>query len=373
MRFAKRVALIATLLLAVAMGAVVWVALGQNWKGVLEARQGDMAGFDLLLRSSIQRTATTSLAEAEIVAHQPVLMELVANSDRAAVQGRLAGVFNYLKTQMGVTVFQIQTAELKTLIRLHNPGQFDDDVSNSRPMVVFANRSKRAQSGIEIGPTGIAIRGVAPAFRQGTLVGTVEVGSALQPILQNAKDNTGVDAGVVLSSGMGGPRRAEDRAFGDLILRESTDEGLLARLLDTGLVSLSREPKQLGIELGGESYAVTVQPMLDFSGRMIGGLIGAKNVSGEQRQFQRQVYALVFVALCGLIVTYGTIMVTFRALITDPLAAMAKYAEKLDDPEAKPPELGGESSVNRLLRPILEALKKRAPEKPEKPAEGDKA
>jgi hypothetical protein len=86
MKFAKQVAVIASLLLALAMGAVIWVALGQNWSGVQEARRAELAAFDLLLRSSVQRAASAALAQAEIIAHQPVLIQTVADGDRAAVR-----------------------------------------------------------------------------------------------------------------------------------------------------------------------------------------------------------------------------------------------------------------------------------------------
>jgi hypothetical protein len=169
---------------------------------------------------------------------------------------------------------------------------------------------------------------------------------------------------------MGARKSAEDRVNGDLLLNDSTDAKLFARLLDTGTLSLGREPKQVGVQLDGVNYAVTMQPMLDFSGRMIGGLLGAKNVSAKQQQFERQVLVLVFAAIVSLIVIYSTIMVAIRALVSAPLLAISHYAGKIDDPETKEPILGGDTGINALLSPILTALTRlAAAQRPAPPAD----
>jgi hypothetical protein len=371
MRFAKQISLITALLLTVSLGSIVSIAVKHLWTGVLEGRRADLSAFDQLLYSSLQSTSATALAEAQIIAHQPGIIDLTEARDREAVRTRLADVYEYLRSQAGVNVFQLQTSALRTLIRLHNLSSFDDDVSTSRPIVVAGMRTKRGQQGIEIGPTGIiAIRGVAPVMRGDQIFGTVEIGTSALPILQRTKDSTDMEAAVVLSVSMVGRKSAEDRVYGDLLLNDSTDAKLFARLLDTGTLSLGREPKQVGVQLDGVNYAVSMQPMLDFSGRMIGGLLGAKNVSAEQRQFERQVLMLVFAAIVSLIVIYGTIMVAIRALVSAPLLAMSHYAGKIDDPETKEPTLGGDTGINALLSPILAALTRlAAAQRPAPPAD----
>ena len=365
MRFAKQISLITALLLTVSLGSIVSIAVKHLWTGVLEGRRADLSAFDQLLYSSLQSTSATALAEAQIIAHQPGIIDLTEARDREAVRTRLADVYEYLRSQAGVNVFQLQTSALRTL------SSFDDDVSTSRPIVVAGMRTKRGQQGIEIGPTGIiAIRGVAPVMRGDQIFGTVEIGTSALPILQRTKDSTDMEAAVVLSVSMVGRKSAEDRVYGDLLLNDSTDAKLFARLLDTGTLSLGREPKQVGVQLDGVNYAVTMQPMLDFSGRMIGGLLGAKNVSAEQRQFERQVLVLVFAAIVSLIVIYGTIMVAIRALVSAPLLAMSHYAGKIDDPETKEPTLGGDTGINALLSPILATLTRlAAAQRPAPPAD----
>lgn len=357
MRFARQISVITAVLLAIALGSIVTIAVKHLWTGVLEGRRSDLASFDQLLASSLQSSSATTLAEAQIIAHQPGIIDAVEARDRPAVQARLMDVYEYLRSQAGVNIFQLQTSALRTLVRLHNLTSFDDDISTQRPIVVTAMRSKRGQQGVEIGPTGvIAIRGVAPVMRGEQIVGTVEIGTAALPILQRTKDSTDMEAAVILSVSMVGRGSAEARVYGDLLLNDSTDAKLFARLLDSGALSLAREPRQVGVELDGVTYAVTMQPLLDFSGRMIGGLLGAKNVSAEQRQFERQVLLLVFAAIVALLVIYGTIMVAIRALVIAPVAALALYARKLDDPEIKEPTLGGDTGLNALLHPILAAL-----------------
>jgi hypothetical protein len=355
MNFSQRVAAISAVVLVTVLGVMAGMSLRQQWSGVEANQRNELAAVSLMLRSSLARTGSFALAEAEMVARQPEVARAAAAQDRQALTARLKDGFAYLKAETGVEIFQFQTADLKILLRVHDPARFGDDVANSRPIVVTANRSRRGQRGIEFGPTGLlTLRGVAPVIDDGQLVATAEIGFDLKPILQSVKAATGAEAAIVLSAAMTGRPAAERQSFGDLYLYDSTDNRLFGRLFTSTAVTLAKDAVQLDSELDGEIHGMIVEPLLDYSGRMIGGIVAAKNFTAPTRAFRRNAGVLLFVALCGLMIGYGVIVVSVRAFVARPLAALADYAEaRTGAGDERPPPAGGSADIDRIARVLV--------------------
>lgn len=358
MGFTRRLALITTPVLLVTLAVMLALSLHSQWEEMRRAETNELAAVSLMLRSSLDRTGAVALAEAQILARQPEIAAAIAAQDRQALVSRLQSSFAYLKAETGVQIFQFHTAALRLLVRIHDPSRFGDD-SSSRPMVVAATRQLRGQAGLEIGPTGwLTLRGIAPVLQGEGLAGTAEIGFDLIPILQAVKEATGAEVAVVLSSAVtGGPPR--DAQSGDLALHGSTDDTLFKRLFADASISLAKDTVQTDREIDGEFYGVTVQPLLDYSGRMIGGVVTAKDFSAAQRAFRRHALILLFVGFCGLVICHSIILVSVRALVSDPLAALAQYVEGLARGTMAPiPPIGGAAEANKVARAVADLSRK---------------
>jgi methyl-accepting chemotaxis protein len=305
----------------------------------------------LTLRSTIDRNAATALAMANMMALEPGNIAAVAQGDRAALTERMAPVYDYLSKQSGVDQLQFQTADMKMLLRMQDQRRFGDDVSQTRPMVVAANHSHRGQNGIEIGTTGLSLRSVVPMMLGEKLVGTAEAGLALSPLIGAVKTRTGAEVAVMLSATMtGGPQR-DRKLYGDLTIRETTDNGLFARILDAVPLQLAREDVFTEAVVDGATWGIVAIPMLDFSGRMIGGFVAVQNFSALQATYKRQIWQLLSIALgCGL-VCFSVLAVAMRAFVDRPLAGLADWLEGLAKGQAaSAAPFGGAADTDRIVK-----------------------
>lgn len=266
-------------------------------------RTTEMQAISKAITVSMDRAAQFALAQAEALARQSALLPLLQAEDREALLTRSRATYDYLKTQAGVSVFGFHTADMRYLLRVHKLDAFNDDISKLRPMVLAANKSRQPQAGLEMGVSGIVgVRGVAVMQEGSRLIGTAEVGVDLQPLLEEVKTSTNADVAVVISTALSGFTPGKDSKqslFGDLMLSSATDASLFSRLLREDRIRPSREVVQSELSLDGRRHAMVVQPLVDYSGRMIGAVVALRDRSERDALIQRSRVELWVVALCG--------------------------------------------------------------------------
>lgn len=361
MAFATRLSLILAGVLAVVLGALSTLAMLSAQRDLVARERSELNTVGVLLRNALDRTSAYALTEVEAMARQPELRAAMAASNGQAVLHRYGETFAFLRAEAGMEIMQFQTAGLRTLARLHDPGRVDDDVSPIRPMVVAANRARRGQRGIEIGPTGtLALRGVAPVMHGADFVGTAEIGFDLRPLLQAVKIGSGAEVAIFVSATM--TQNAGRGGADEVQLKDSTDSRLFAAIAQVPAFRLGRDAVQLEAVVGDQRWGIVVEPLLDFSGRMIGGMVGARDATALHAAYRRDMMIFGFVALAGAIVAFSVVLVALRAFILGPLQAISDYAEKLEteDPPADPPKVGGGREIARVTAAFAALAKRRA-------------
>ncbi len=329
MTFGNRIAAITSALLLVSFGALIAVTVTDLRENARQQQGTALKTVGLTLRSTLERNGNTALALAQVFALQPGNVSAVATGDRGAILERLKPVYTYLNRQNGVELLQFQTADLKTFVRVHEPQTFGDDVSQTRPMIVAVNRVHAGQNGIEVGRYGgLSLRGVAPIMQGTTLVGTAEVGLGLPDLIRAVKTRTGAEVAIVLSVGMGG-QQLDKKVYGDLIVNESTDNALFARLLEVASPRLAREDSFTEAVVDDQSWGIVVTPLLDYSGRMIGGFVAAQNFTSLHAGYRHQVWELLFVAFAALVICFSVIAVAMKSFVARPLSALGDWLEAL--------------------------------------------
>lgn len=352
MGFVSRLALVTAAIIALVIGGIMALAYSTGTLAMRSAQNAETRGVGLLIRNAVERASFSALAEAETIARQPGLIQAVVDRDRAAIQDLMGPTFAYLRAEAGLTIVQFHQADFRNLVRLQDPGRYGDDISRDRPLVVAAVHNRRSQRGLEIGPTGLALRGAALVMQGEALVGIAEVGLALDPLLQSVKQVSGADVAVVLSNAMTRP----DGGGGDAVtVQGSTNTALFNALTAAPAFRLSREAIFLEIGVDGARYALVVEPLLDFSGRMIGSVVGAVNADTLSLAFNRDVLVMLFAGLAGIIIAFSVLWVANMAFLARPMEAMTAYAEALAAGEAagEPPRIGGARVVRRAHAALL--------------------
>lgn len=255
------------------------------------------------LTSAMDQAGRFALAQAETIARRTAVQKALAANDRAALTALSTGTWDYLRDQTGVTIFGYHSADMRYLLRVHKPESFGDDISVQRPMVLAANKTRRAQVGLEIGVSGIVgVRGVTVVRDGDTFAGTMEVGLDLQPILDRVKTVTNTDLAVVLSRSLAG--LDGKGAGGDLTIAASTDQSRFTELLRSGAVRIARETEVRSIPLDGVGGALLVQPLVDFSSRLVGDLVLVASFPEQATQARRMRTDLVTAATVGGILAF---------------------------------------------------------------------
>lgn len=295
--------------IAATLGAMLHLAVSAQREIAREDRLARMRATGQALTSAIDRAGRFALAQAETTARRPAVQKALAIEDRAALGELSEGPWAYLKEQSGVTIYGYHSADMRYLLRVHKPESHGDDVSRQRPMVLAANKSGRSQVGIEIGVTGlVGVRGVAPIRLGDRLVGTMEVGLDLQPILDQVRAATNTDLAVVLSRSLAG-LPAADGAAGDLMITATTDPVRFLEALRAGRLPIVRET-EIGSLAGGDvEDALLRMPLVDFSGRLVGNLLLHAAFPEQAAQERRISTDLSVVAIVGGILAFAVFSV----------------------------------------------------------------
>lgn len=300
-----RIATAATIVIAGTLASMLVLTLSRQDELAARDRAAAMAATGQALTSAVDQAGRFALAQAETVARRPAVQKALAAGDRAALRELSEGTWSYLAQQAGVSIFGFHSADLRYLLRVHKPESFGDDISLARPMVLAANKTRRAQVGIEIGVTGIVgVRGIAVVRQGGDLAGTMEVGLDLQPILERVKTVTNAESAVVLSRSLAG-LPGGDSGAGDLFVSTSTDDRRFAELLRAGTIRVTREPEIRSLTVDGVDGAILLQPLVDFSGRLVGDLVAVASFPERAMATRRLTTDLTVAAIVGGILAYA--------------------------------------------------------------------
>jgi hypothetical protein len=299
------------LLVALVLGAMLWHQHRSLDQAASQSREAQMRLVGGLLESSFDQAAKFSLSLAESFARNDQIRDALVAGDRARLQALSTEAYSYLSRQAGVQIFGYHSKDLRYLLRMHRPDQHGDDISSFRAMIVAANRLQRAQTGVEIGVAGIGIRGVAVVQNGSGLLGTMEVGLDLRPLIELVKTTTNSEIAVLSGASLTGvaldPKLP---AVGEFTVMASTDEPLFLALLRSQTVRPLRDVEIGQRQVGERSYAFMSQPLVDFSGKLVGTVLMMKEDTGSQ--WRRLGTELWVIALCGGILSFIGFLVLAR-------------------------------------------------------------
>lgn len=190
------VGIVAVICLAIAI--IVPFLMNRIENVIEQAEYRELQALQQSFTAKVSAEARQSTTMSELVAGVPEVQEAVADQARDKLAALFAPGFQTLKEQ-GVGQFQFHLPPATSLLRVHNPDTFGDDLSDLRPTIVETNRAQQPVSGVEQGVAGLGIRGLVPIFHQGDHVGSLEFGMSLgQRFFEEFSEQYGVEAGLHL-------------------------------------------------------------------------------------------------------------------------------------------------------------------------------
>lgn len=107
-------------------------------------------------------------ALATLVAQMPLVKAAMVTGDRDRLAQEFVPGFKEMAARFGVEQMQFHQSPALSLLRVHKPEKFGDDLSSFRQTVVEANAGRKVVTGLEGGVAGLGIRAVVPVSGEKT-------------------------------------------------------------------------------------------------------------------------------------------------------------------------------------------------------------
>jgi len=124
---------------------------------------------------------------------------------RAALYEQVANSWTEMRKRFYVRQLHFHVPPDTSLLRVHNPTKWGDDLSPLRYMVVDVMKKKKPTQGFELGRVYAGIRGAVPVYgpsrfdEQGAFVGVLEAGTSFGEIVGTLQRQIGADIAVLLN------------------------------------------------------------------------------------------------------------------------------------------------------------------------------
>lgn len=291
-----------------------------------------------ILETALRNTAGDALARADIIGSLPETRQAMAARDREKLLANYAGMFAIQKERRGVDQVQFHIPPATSLLRLHAPQRFGDDLTRFRPMVVAANQERAPRSGLAIAAGGPAIFGVTPVRdQQGNHVGSVEFGLDFGSLLDGLKAAYGLDFTFFVeekplrefATGLNPAILSDQNRVGRFVRYHTTNSALARELASDADISSVNEPSRYTRTAQGAPYGVLLMPLRDNAGDSLGVIAVARDFSGSREAAGRTTVWQICLAVFAIVILAGIIIVVIRGFLVRPLEIVDQHFSAL--------------------------------------------
>ena len=295
------------------------------------AIQADMAA---------QQRAAAGVALA--VAGEPELGDLIEAHAKDKIIDRYKRNFDQIRSNSSLQLMTISDAASTAVARVHQPDVSGDDLSSRRKTIGQAVKTGVLQAGLEPGRTSLSVFASAPVVTKDHVVGVVDVGTGLTTDYF-ARLKTAVAADIAVAMLRDGKFETQNSTFADK-----------PPLSDTELQAIydGTSPVRL-VESAGKAYAVSGAALSDFSGKRIGVLEVASDVTPivAARRSALLSTALATATLCGVVLIAFLIFAkSLAGAIGRLTAVMGRLASGQLDVEV--PDLGRKDEIGAMAQAV---------------------
>ena len=161
--------------------------LSQNIQRKFESAEEHLGEKYLMLTSTLMKTDTVS--------------KLLANRDRKDLYKLMRDSYKEFKfLDKNLYVMHFFDKNNITVLRMHKPESYDDDLTKKRPIVAYVNSSLKAQTGFEVGKNGIVYRVTSPYIYNDKHIGIVEFGIKPDYFVDSIKKHYDVESEILIKN-----------------------------------------------------------------------------------------------------------------------------------------------------------------------------
>jgi methyl-accepting chemotaxis protein len=308
-------------------GVSAYIAWTANQEIIQSAKQRELLATATLIQTRLQASAARAASLAALIASLSSVREAFRAGDQAAL-AKLGPTFLLQRSRFNVITAQFFLPPATLFMRVTDPNvRQGEDQSSFREMMVKTNHDQEPQMGVEVGRTGLYIRGSDVVRDAQGLIGCFEVGLAFSPLLEGVKDSSGFDAGVFVDEELLSRvatalmRPSSDQIIGGYRSVSVTDWNIMKRLVTPDLIVRVKDIATSITTVEGIDYGMVMVPLLDYNGSQIGVIAAAREFEGYQKQIYAAVVRSIALALFQVLVLAGIMIVLIRVKQACPVGA----------------------------------------------------
>ncbi|HBI15852.1 MAG TPA: methyl-accepting chemotaxis protein [Desulfobulbaceae bacterium] len=286
---------------------------------VRQAEMKELNGQFSQLSEAIDFESKRAASMALELSALPSIIGAFAERDREKLLALTQHIYTTKKNELGIEQFQFHLPPATSFLRVNKPEKFGDDLSSFRYMVVEVNKDLKAHRGLEVGVTGLGIRGVVPVFHEEKHIGSLEFGLAFdQAFFESLKKTFKAD--YVFYA----PSNKELKLFAKT---HGAKEALTAEELQT---AVSGTPVKKEITEGDAHYAILGHVVHDYSGKNAGVIeivIETSEYISKIKESRNTVYGITAVIL----LIAGFLSLLIGRSIARPVVSMTQAMKILAD------------------------------------------
>ncbi len=276
----------------------------------------------------------------EVVIQYPDLKSVYLEKNREKLYDYGQPLFQNLKDKSGITHFYFILPDGNVLVRLHNKEIYGDLVT--RITFQKARDTKKPSSGIELGKTAFALRMVTPYYKDGDLIGYVELGEEIDHFLKILKGNTNNEYAFIADKEdlnredwksvreVAGLRDNWNDSEKHLILGSTTEEEFTSSCFAEDNLELIEEGKNRfsQFQIKNQTFTCGGFTILDPEGRHIGAVLSLIDITDQVAIAQKSNYTLLSMAIILFIVTLTT-GILISSSISRPITRLKDIAYEI--------------------------------------------
>jgi GAF domain-containing protein/HAMP domain-containing protein len=273
---------------------------------------------------------------------------LYLSGDREKLYDLLAPLFTEWKDRRVVHLY-IENPDGTVFLRVHKPEQFGDDVTY-RATADTALKEKRVTSGVEIGPSRLGVRGVAPMYTSnGQLIGLAEVGVDFdEQFLADLKEGIGGDFTMWVSyEAASAPHLKPADGVPAAPLKElfyyaSTNPEILPISPDIyrSVLGTGQPSFQIVTQNTPVPSTVYIRPLLGYNGKLL-GLLQISEAYTDHLEAQNTALLTTMAVTAGLTILGLFLIWLFSArVVIQPLNLLSQFATR---------QMSGETNARVLV------------------------
>jgi hypothetical protein len=244
---------------------------------------------DKLFDGLLYKESKFMRAQLQFIEDDPGLLEAWRSRDRQVLYNRARPIFEEISAGFNVTHFYFIEPDGVAFLRVHAPGKYGDLIN--RFTLKKAVADSKTTYGIELGNLGtFTLRVVYPWFKDGELLGYLELGEEIEHLTPRIKKITDIDLVYTIDKAFLEEGALQSGRDGVLIPRADWDEYDQFVIIGKTLSSLSPALEKFIVrnhfQINSESIAVDDRflnlcshPLLDVSGRQVGSTVLIADIS----------------------------------------------------------------------------------------------